>query len=126
MASSSTFEINDTLQLTKEQGFPVELDIEKHKVNPYQLDNIKDKVFHFSSKQGLRIFVVTPVRVFLVENIEGKWVYWGLINILNIQIDYINRVTSGSFKIIKINTVEEMQQTFNLVDGNFYTNYFNI
>ena len=44
-----------------------------------------------------------PVRNFLVENIDGKWLYWGLIHIIEVKHDYINKTTSGKFKIIYIN-----------------------
>ena len=39
----SFIEINDTLRITKEQGFPAELDLQTHLANPYTLDNVKDK-----------------------------------------------------------------------------------
>jgi hypothetical protein len=32
----SFIEINDTLQISIDQGFPKELDYEKHKINPFQ------------------------------------------------------------------------------------------
>ena len=71
-------EINDTLRITKEQGFPAELDLETHIKNSYNLDDIKDKVFSFKSKPKIRVYKIPPVRNFLVEDVNGKWVYWGL------------------------------------------------
>ena len=46
----SLIELNDTLQITTEQGFPAELDLEKHKANPITLQDVKDKVFEFKDK----------------------------------------------------------------------------
>ena len=65
-----------------------------------------------------------PVRNFLVENINGKWVYWGLIYITEIKHDYANATTSGKFKIIYINTPEEMKVAHNIIDRNEATDYF--
>lgn len=49
---------------------------------------------------------VLPDRNFLVQNINGKWLYWGLVHIIEIVHDYVNQTTSGKFKIIYINTRE--------------------
>jgi len=49
----SFVEINDTLQLTKEQGFPQELDLEKHLKNPYAAKDFENKVFEFPISSGL-------------------------------------------------------------------------
>ena len=78
----SFIEINDTLQITKEQGFPQELDWKQHILKPYTAEQFQDKVFEFKDKSGIRLYKVPPVRNFLVENIDGKWLYWGLIHIL--------------------------------------------
>ncbi|MFA4995593.1 MAG: hypothetical protein WC536_00375 [Patescibacteria group bacterium] len=121
----SFIEINDTLQISKEQGFPTELEIDKHLEKSYVLDNLKNKVFEFSNKPGIRFYHQPPVRVFLVENINGKWLYWGLAHILSVTHDYINKTTSGEFKIIYINTPEEMKKAHDLIDRNPDTNYFN-
>ena len=56
-----------------------------------------------------------PVRNFLVENINGKWLYWGLIHMLEVKQDYIHKTTSEKFKIIYINKPEEMEMAHNLV-----------
>ncbi len=37
----SIVEINNTLQLTKEQGFPMELDLDNHLKSPYKLADVK-------------------------------------------------------------------------------------
>jgi hypothetical protein len=121
----SFIEINDTLRITKEQGFPEELDLETHLSNPYTLDMVKDKVFKFTSKPKIRVYKIPPVRNFLVEDRDGKWVYWGLCYILHIEHDYEKEETSGSFKIVRLNTPEEMKQMFKLTHfTNPDQNYF--
>ena len=114
----SYVEMNDTLQITKEQGFPKELDWKQHLKNPYTAEQFKDKIFEFKDKPSIRNYQIPPVRNFLVENIDGKWLYWGLIYILEIKHDYINRTTSGKFKIIHINKPAEMEMAHNLIDRN--------
>lgn len=70
-------EVNDTLQLTVEQGFPAELlSRQKHLEQPISIESVKGRVFSFR-KEGARIFHLDPVRVFLVQNINGKWLCWG-------------------------------------------------
>ena len=114
----SYIETNDTLQIAREQGFPEELIFEKHKVNPYKAEDFKDKIFEFKDKPNIRIYHRPPVRNFLVENIDGKWLYWGQVHILEVNHDYINKTTSGKFKIIYINKPEEMEMAHNLIDRN--------
>jgi hypothetical protein len=120
----SFIEINDTLQITKEQGFPKELVIDRHLQNPYFLENFKDIVFEFSNKPAIRLYKAPPVRNFLVENINGKWIYWGLCHVIETTCDYIDKTTSGKFKIIYINTPEKMKKVHELIDRNPDTNYF--
>jgi hypothetical protein len=121
----SFIEINDTLQISKEQGFPNELEINKHLESPYTLGGVKDKIFKFSNKSGIRFYHQPPVRVFLVENINGKWLYWGLAHITSITHDYLAKTTSGEYKIIYLNTPEEMKKAHDLIDRNPDTNCFN-
>jgi len=116
--------INDTLQITKEQGFPAELDIAKHESNPYKLEDFQDRVFEFHDKEGIRVYQAPPVRVFLAENIDGKWAYWGLVHILETRFDMEKKITSGKYKIIKLFTFEEMKQAFEFVDRRPEYNYF--
>jgi len=123
----SMIELNDTLQISKEQGFPELLDIEKHLVQPYSFDEVKDKVFEFRAKTGIRVYQQPPVRNFLVENLDGKWLYWGLCYITEITHDYENGVTSGKYKIVQLNSPEEMKQHFRLVHfTNQEQNYFKL
>jgi hypothetical protein len=120
----SLIELNDTLQLTVEQGFPAELDLERHLKQPIGLEAVKGKVFEFKNKPAIRNYQQTPVRVFLVQNIGGKWVYWGLVQVLEVTHDYVGVTTSGKFKITRLNTPDEMKQMFELTDGREEFNYF--
>lgn len=120
----SYIEINDTLRISKEQGFPNELDINKHLKQAFTTKDFEDKVYTFTAKPKIRIYHRPPVRNFLVEFIDGKWLYWGLCHILSIEHNYVKEETSGTFKIIHINSPEEMKQAFQLVDRNPDTNYF--
>lgn len=120
----SFVELNDTLQLTSAQGFPLELNLEKHLESPLKTDTFKDTVFEFHNKPDVRIYKIPPVRNFLVENRDGKWIYWGLVHILEITCDYVNKTTSGKFKIIRINTPNEMKTAFQLIDMRPNMNYF--
>ena len=116
--------LNDTLQITKEQGFPVELNLEKHLASPFKAEDFKDRVFEFKNKENIRLYQAPPVRNFLVENRDGKWIYWGLVHILEVNYDYESKITSGKFKIIYINTGEEMKKAHELIDRNPNTSYF--
>lgn len=120
----SVITINDTLQLTKEQGFPDELNIEIHLKTPYKSNNFVDRTFKFKNKPGIRVYKTPPVRNFLVENKDGKWIYWGLVHILEITHDYKNQTTSGKFEIIYLYTPEEIRHAHNLIDRNEQTRYF--
>ncbi|MFA5031234.1 MAG: hypothetical protein WC495_06650 [Patescibacteria group bacterium] len=120
----SNIEINDTLQITKEQGFPGELDFEMHQQSPLKADDFKEKVFEFHNKPGKRIYHNPPVRNFLVENRNGKWLYWGLIHMLEVSYNAAKDVTSGKYKILYIYTPEEMKMAHQLIDRNPETNFF--
>lgn len=60
----SYIEINDTLQITKEQGFPKELDWKKHLENPYNAEQFANQIFEFNNKPNIRNYQMPPVRVF--------------------------------------------------------------
>lgn len=120
----SFVETNDTLQLTHDQGFPVELTLEKHLTDPFKTENFTDKIFSFTNKPKIRIYQQPPIRVFLVENRNGKWIYWGLIYIIEILHDYIRQTTSGKYKIVYIYSPEEMKNAHKIVDRKKDTNYF--
>lgn len=100
------------------------MNLEKHLENSYKAEDFSEKIFEFINKPEIRIFAIPPVRNFLVENRDGKWIYWGLCYILEIKCDYINKTTSGKFKIIYINTLKEMKKAHEIVDRNPETNYF--
>jgi hypothetical protein len=113
----SFLEINDTLQITAEQGFPADiLDLQKHTVTPITLNDVKDRTFSFSNKTSARIFQLDPVRVYFVQNINGKWLFWGKIVIISQTISQNKGatgepawVTSGSYKIIDLYEPEYMR-----------------
>jgi len=119
----SFIEINDTLQITDEQGFPSELNYEKHIGKPFLAEDFKDKIFEFKNKEGVRFYHVPPVRVFLVQNIKGKWLYWGHVHILEIDYDYKNKITSGKFKIVYLYNPDEMKVAHSIIDRNPKTNF---
>jgi len=107
----SNIEVNDTLNLTKEQGFPADvLNRELHAKTPITADALKGRIFKFL-KEDARLFHLDPVRVFLVENIDGKWLLWGHAMIQSQEVRKINPgpnwtpgqwETSGTFVIDKI------------------------
>lgn len=121
----SFIEMNDTLQITNAQGFPTELDYHKHLEKPFRAVDFADRVFEFKDKSGIRVYKLPPVRNFLVQNIEGKWLYWGLVHMQEITHDNVKQTTSGKFKIIYINTPEEMKFAHRLIDRNPETDYLN-
>ncbi len=119
----TSIEINDTLQITTEQGFPKELVLEKHIKKLLTAKDFEGKTFEFK-KPAIRLYQSPPIRNFLVHNINGKWIYWGLIHIIETKHDNIQKTTSGKFKIIYIYTPEEMKIAHKLIDRNKETNYF--
>ncbi|MDO8598589.1 MAG: hypothetical protein Q7S02_00605 [bacterium] len=120
----SMVEINDTLQLTREQGFPAALDLEIHLKTPYTAEDFKEKVFEFKNKSGIRLYKAPPVRNFLVENRGGKWIYWGLVHVLEMTHHYENNSTSGRFAITYIYTPDEMRAAHDILDRNAKTRFF--
>jgi hypothetical protein len=102
----SFIEINDTLQITTEQGFPKELDLERHEKKPFTLEDFQGKIFEFKNKPNLRIYHSAPLRCFLVHNINGKWLYWGHCNIIEQTLHAKSKTTSGKFIITKIYPLE--------------------
>lgn len=109
----SFIEINDTLQLTTEQGFPKELVLEAHLKKPFVADDFAGKVFSFE-KPTARLYKTPPVRNFLVHNINGKWLFWGHCLVIEQTIhsspDGKTQTTSGKFIITKIYTPEQQKQ----------------
>lgn len=84
-------EINDTLKLKRGGGFP---------------ESLKDGgVYDFELKDR-RLFNLKPTRVFLVEEIEGKWNYRGHACILRMTIDAEKNTTSGQFQVTQVYSPE--------------------
>ena len=104
----SFIELNDTLQLTTEQGFPKELVLEKHRKKPFTADDFKGKMFSFT-KPNVRVYHPAPVRVFLVHNIGGKWLYWGHAHIIEQTIHAETKTTTGKFIITKLYSPEHQR-----------------
>ena len=98
----SLIEFNDTLQITTEQGFPKELVLDKHTKRPFKAEDFKGRTFEFHDKEGCRIYHVPPCRCFLVHNINGKWLYWGKIMVIEQTIHAESNTTSGKYRIIEI------------------------
>ncbi len=105
----SYIELNDTLQLTSEQGFPKELVLERHLKKPFESEDFKGRVFFFKDKPNMRIFHPAPVRCFLVHNINGKWLYWGHCHVIEQTIHADSKTTSGKFIITKIYTPDHQK-----------------
>jgi len=97
----SLIEINDTLQLTYEQGFPVSLSLKNHQEAPLEHSTYRGQVFEFT-KEDIRIFHTPPTRVFLVQGIDGKWLYWGHVFIIEQSINSETKTTRGKYTIEKL------------------------
>ena len=120
----SFVELNDTLQLTVEQGFPAELDIKRHMEDSIDINTFNNQIFTFTGKPAIRNYHQPPVRVFLVQNIGGKWVYWGLVHVLSVTHDYLAKTTSGRYRLLYLNDPAEMRQVFKLTDQRREYDYF--
>jgi hypothetical protein len=126
-------EINDTLQLTTEQGFPAELDYKQHCKKPISLESVKGKLFTFRDKPSARIFQLDPVRVYYVHNINDKWLFWGHVFIQSLSIekkleldgtwDQKSWITSGAYVISEIYD-PEYQKIFTLREAPADRNFF--
>lgn len=130
----SHLEINDTLQLTIEQGFPSNLlDLSKHTLNPVSILEVENKLFEFHGKKSARIFHLDPVRVFLVQNIDDKWLFWGKVyiqsqtvsKVLDQNGQWLNKEwqTSGTYKIVDLYD-PEYQRTFTMRESPEGKSYF--
>jgi hypothetical protein len=72
---------------------------------------VKGKIFSFSKKEKARFFQSDPVRVYLVHNLNGKWLFWGKVYIqsqsitkkLDAEGNWKNEwETSGTFIIVDL------------------------
>jgi len=95
----SHIEINDLLKISKERGFPKDLHLEDHVRDPQQSNRFLGQELTFWNN-GERLYHRAPTRVFLVEEIEGKWLYWGHALIIE-QTIKIGR-TEGKYQITKL------------------------
>lgn len=78
-------ELNDTLKLKREGQFPRGC---KH-----------GGVYNFII-EGRRLYNLKPNRVFLVEEIDGRWNYVGHAMIVEQSIDPIQNKTKGRFEVV--------------------------
>ena len=114
------------MQISKKQGFPEELDYEQHIIKPFQTAEFEGRIFEFKDKPKIRIYQMPPVRNFLAQNIDGKWLYWGHIEIVEIVYDYVKQTTSGKFKITYINSIDEMKYTHQIINRTKETDFLNM
>ena len=108
----SYIEVNDTLQITVDQGFPADiLDLERHRQGKISFFDVKEQIFSFQRKPGARFFLLDPVRVYLVHNIDGRWLFWGRIFIQSQTISKAMTIdgrwsgaweTSGTYRIVDL------------------------
>ena len=96
----SLIEINDTLKIPKERGFPKGLSLDAHVVDPQTSSVFVGQEFEFWNNDE-RLYHRPPTRVFLVEEMpNGKWLYWGNSLITSQTIE--EGKTKGRYKIVKI------------------------
>ena len=137
-----SYEINDTLLLTEDQGFPSDLlTFEKHRKKPITLKDVEGKIFSFRNKPVARAFQLDPVRVYLFESTKNdKWLGWGRVFIQSLTIERKKGlapsdpngpisfnpgdwVTSGTFKFIDIYD-PKYQKIFTMHEAPEAWNYF--
>ncbi|MBL7662791.1 hypothetical protein JNK13_08575 [bacterium] len=88
----SLIELNDTLKLKRDQGFPQDLKL--------------DRQYSFQIS-GRRLYHLAPTRVYLVEEVAGFWNYRGHALIHSLEIDAATDTTSGMFTVSQIYTDEQ-------------------
>ena len=136
------YEINDTLLLNKDQGFPSDiLEIKRHQKNPVTLKDVEGKIFSFKNKSAARNFQLDPVRVYFFEfTADKKWLGWGRILIQSLTIERKKGlppsnpakdvkfkeddwVTSGTYRFLEIYE-PEYQKIFTLREAPKESSYF--
>ena len=90
----STIEINDTLKLKRGGGFPARVEL--------------NGIYTFSIPER-RLYHLKPVRVFLVEEIDGKWNFVGHAMILEHTIDAVKDETRGVYQVISLYPPEHVR-----------------
>ena len=114
--------LNDTLRITNQQWFPIELNLDIHLKTPYKIEDFQDKEFEFK-KPLPRIFCLPPTRVFLVQEIDGKWIKrWHCLITEQTIFDNWNQ-TKWKFKIIQIYEPEYIKMV-GKYDTPKWKNYF--
>ena len=135
----SILEINDSLQITTAQGFRADIfDLERHRKRPIRTEDVGDMVFRFTGKPRPRFFHLDPVRVFWFHNIDGRWLAWGHIMILEQTIsrapgkahqgavnvsDPEQWMTSGAYRVAQVYT-PDYQEAFTRNDLPDSLSYF--
>jgi hypothetical protein len=100
-------ELNDTLKLKRGAGFPADIGV--------------GGVYDFSIA-GRRLYNLKPTRVFLVEEIDGKWNLVGHAMILRQTIDAVTDRTTGQFEVTKLYPPEyvKLANRFDTPEGKGY------
>ena len=101
-----------------------DLDLARHLHTPYRTADVLGRTFAFHAKPSVRVYKLPPVRNFLVEDLDGKWLYWGLCHVLEVRHDYLAQTTSGLYTITHLNSPDEMRQAFALVDRVWANDWF--
>ena len=96
-------EINNTLKISKDRGFPRGLEWESFKKDPETIaQKFIGREFDFWNRDA-RLYHHDKTRVFLVEEMQdGKWLYWGNAWIMSQTLEADS--TSGRYRITKIYT----------------------
>ncbi len=95
----SVIKINDTLKISKERGFPRDLNLLEHTSNPHSSTRFLGKEFEFWNPDE-RLYHTKKTRVFLVEEIDKKWLYWGNAVVISQTIE--DGKTKGRYRITKL------------------------
>ena len=107
---SSYIEKDDFLVLSKEEGFPKVLDIEKHKISPIDFETIRDQVFEFKNVNKILYFSSEPVNIPFGEVKDNNYIFWGQISLLELKHNYVNNTSSGKFKITMLFPYERIKK----------------
>ena len=95
----STIKLNDTLKISRERGFPAGLRLEDHVTDPETSRRFLGREFSFWNDEE-RLYHRPDTRVWLVEEIAGKWLYWG--HVLVTEQTIKPRRTEGKYRIIML------------------------
>ena len=99
----SKLELNNILQLTREQGFPEELDLGRHCQVPFTAADFEGRVLEFHDKPGERFYQSAPLACSLAHNLDGKWLFWGKVVVVEQTIHSGDQpTTSGRYRIVEV------------------------